>query len=147
MPYYADVVLPVFLPMKSILRACALCLVAVAVCGCGAVREERKTNALEAAVTGYGAAIRWGYYETAFGFVPPDKRKAVPRYMENVRVTSYDVVQPPVMQDDDTATQVVHIEYLFEDVQHVHSLTDRQRWHYDPETKTWWLQSGVPQFK
>jgi uncharacterized protein YceK len=133
--------------MPSKLRLFVIVLVTLAVSGCGAVREERKTNALDAAVRGYGAAIRWGYYETAYGYVPPRERKAIPANIENVQVTSYDVVQPAVMQDDDTATQIVHIEYVFKDVQRVHSLTDRQQWRYDPENKSWWLHSGVPEFK
>jgi hypothetical protein len=98
-------------------------------------------------VTAYGTAIRWGYYETAYGYVDPDKRKQTPPDLANVRVTGYDVVQPPVLKDKNTATQIVHIEYLFKDVQKVHSLTDRQRWDYDPKTKNWWLESGLPSFK
>jgi hypothetical protein len=147
MPYDADTVVFHAAPMHSKLRRYALCLVCSMLAACGTLREERKSNALEAAVNAYGAAIRWGYYETAYGFVDPDKRKPIPAGLKNVRVTGYEVVQPPVLQDEDTATQVVQLDYLFKDVQRVHSLMDRQRWHYDPATKSWWLESGVPQFK
>lgn len=115
--------------------------------GCGKVREEGKSNALEAATTAYGSAIRWGYYETALGYLHPDKRVELPAGIESIRVTSYDVVQPPLRQDEDGATQVVRIEYLHEDVQRVKSLTDRQTWRYDPEAKGWWLYSGLPAFR
>lgn len=77
----------------------------------------------------------------------PNKRGQVPKYLENIRVTSYDVVQPPVRSDESTATQIAQIEYLHEDVQRVRKLSDRQEWRYDPATETWWLHSGVPAFK
>ncbi|MEA3275184.1 MAG: hypothetical protein U9Q81_07845 [Pseudomonadota bacterium] len=126
----------------------ALCLTAaLVVSGCGVVKEEKKTDALTAAVTSYGSAIRWGYYETAYGYVHPDERAEIPKNIENVRATGYDVVQPPVMKDEHTAEQIARIEYLHRDVQRVRSLSDRQEWRYDADTNTWWLHSGVPEFK
>jgi hypothetical protein len=123
-------------------------LAAVAVlAGCGSIEKDKKANALEAAVTRYGAAIRWGYYEVAFGLVHPDKREAIPTGLDNIRVTGYEVVQPPQQVDENTADQVVIVDYLHEDVQRVRSLTDRQHWRYEPATGTWWLYSGIPRFK
>jgi len=118
--------------------------VALLAAGCGKVREEGKSNALEAATSAYGSAIRWGYYETALGYLHPDQRRELPPGLEDIRVTSYEVVQPPLRQDDDSAIQVVRVEYLHDEVQRVKGLTDRQTWRYDPDTKTWWLHSGLP---
>jgi uncharacterized protein YceK len=129
---------------RAVLLGFALALL---LSGCGKVREEGKSNALEAATTAYGSAIRWGYYETALGYLHPDKRAEMPAGLEDIRVTSYDVVQPPLRQDEESATQVVRIEYLHEDVQRVKNLTDRQTWRYDPEAKGWWLHSGLPAFR
>lgn len=123
------------------------CLAILLAAGCGQVKEEGKLNALDAAVTAYGNAIRWGYYETAFGYLHPDERRAMPSHLENIRVTSYDVVQPPVRPDEDTATQVAQVEYLHNDVQVVRKLSDRQQWRYDAATKSWWLHSGLPEFR
>lgn len=133
--------------MPNIPPILPLAVAALMLAGCGAIREEKKTSALEAAVTAYGSAIRWGYYETAFGYVHPDKRKALPANIGDIQVTNYDVVQPPVMQDDDSATQIAQIDYVLRDVQRVRSVSDRQLWRYDQKTKTWWLHSGVPTFK
>jgi hypothetical protein len=115
--------------------------------GCGSMEREKKANALEAAVTRYGAAIRWGYDDVAYGFVHPDKRTAKHAGPDNIRVTGYEVVQPPRQTDEKNAEQVVIIDYLHEDVQRVRSLTDRQQWRYEPATGTWWLYSGIPRFK
>lgn len=117
--------------------------------GCATYREDRRQDALEAATNAYAAALRWGYYETAIGYLHPEKRKVVevPKALTNIRVTRYDVVQPPVPMGETERVQVVQIDYLHQDVQSVHSLTDRQTWRYEPESKSWWLYSGLPAFK
>jgi hypothetical protein len=128
--------------------ACALAVLIFA-SGCASYREDRRQDALEAATNGYAAALRWGYYETVVGYLHPDKRKVaeVPKSLTKIRVTRYDVVQPFIPSGDEDRVQVVQIDYLHEDVQSVHSLTDRQTWRYEPAGKTWWLYSGLPAFK
>jgi hypothetical protein len=129
--------------------ALALLSILLLAAGCATFREEREQDALEAATTAYGAALRWGYYETAVGYLHPEKRKVaeVPKALTKIRVTRYDVVQPLIPMGDNERVQVVHIEYIHDDVQHVRSLTDRQTWRYQPDNKTWWLYSGLPAFK
>lgn len=119
---------------------------ALALDGCGTIDKDRKVKAMDAALTTYGEAIRWGYFETAYGYVHPAKRGTVPTYLENVRVTGYEVLQPPLMKDEKNSEQVVRIEYVHKDTQRVRSLSDRQLWSYDKGTDAWWLQSGVPLF-
>ena len=129
----------------------AVAVLAALLCtsGCATYSEDRRQDALEAATNGYAAALRWGYYETAVGYLHPEKRKVVdvPKALTNIRVTRYDVVQPPIAVGETERVQVVQIDYLDQDVQSVHSLTDRQTWRYVPESKTWWLYSGLPAFK
>jgi len=114
--------------------------------GCGTISKEKKSTAMDAALTTYAEAVRWGYWDTAYGYLDPDKRKAAPEYLENVRVTSYDVVQPPIMRSETELEQVARIQYVHQDTQRVRSYSDRQLWSYDEETNAWWLQSGVPRF-
>jgi hypothetical protein len=103
-------------------------------------------KAREAALTTYGEAIRWGYFDTAYGYVARDKRSAVPKYVENVQVTSYEVLQPPLMKGEKDLEQIVRIEYVYKDTQTLRTLSDRQLWSYDKDANSWWLQSGVPTF-
>lgn len=133
--------LPVIARLLPVLAA------ALVLTGCSSMEKEKKANALEAAVTRYAAAIRWGYDDVAYSFVHPDKRKARPAGLDNIRVTGYEAVQPPRQVDEKNAEQVVVIDYLHEDVQRVRSLTDRQLWRYEPATGTWWLYSGTPLFE
>lgn len=117
--------------------------------GCATVEKDKRAVALQAATNGYQSAIRWGYYETAFGYLHPDLRKdkPVPESLKDLRLTGYDVVQPPTMQDEDTAIQVVNIDYLYEDRQVVKRVSDRQVWKWDDELDSWWLKSGLPAFQ
>lgn len=116
--------------------------------GCARVEKEKKVQGLEAAANAYGKSIRWAYYETAYGYLHPSMRGALPEGLDNIRVTSYEVVQPPVMKNEaqTSAEQVVQIEYVRRDEQVVRTLSERQDWRYDPETETWWLYSDMPAF-
>lgn len=127
----------------------SLLLGVLLISGCATVEKDKRALALQAATNGYQSAIRWGYYETAFGYLHPDLRKGqpVPEGLKNLRLTGYDVVQPPTMQDEDTATQVVNIEYLHEDRQVVKRIADRQIWTWDDALDSWWLKSGLPAFQ
>lgn len=134
---------PVMTPLALFLATC------IAVTGgCARVEKEKKTKGLEAAVTAYGNSIRWAYYETAFGYIHPDFRTDIPEGLDNVRVTSYEVVQPPIIKDEakTRAEQVVQIEFVRRDEQVVRRISDRQDWRFDPQTETWWLHSKMPAF-
>lgn len=129
---------------------CSIPLLAVLMLSaCGTIEKDRRTLGLQASTAGYQSAMRWGYYETALGYLHPDQRKGrtVPTELKGVRLTGYDVVQPPLMQEDNTATQIVEIEYLHEDRQVVKHVTDRQTWRWDDKLKSWWLQSGLPKLE
>jgi len=132
---------------RRLLRIASITAIALLVGGCGKVKKQKKSDALQAAVTAYGSALRWAYYDTAWGFIHPDKRGTMPDGLDNVRVTGYEVVQPPLRSSEDKATQVVRIEYLFRDRQSIRTLTDRQDWRFEPEAETWWLHSEFPNFK
>jgi hypothetical protein len=124
-------------------------MLAVLAAGCATVEKDKRAVALQAATHGYQSALRWGYYETAFGYLHPDLRKGmtVPEKLKDLRVTGYDVVQPPTLQDEGTATQIVSIDYLYEDRQVVKRVTDRQVWKWDEALDSWWLKSGLPNFQ
>lgn len=130
-------------------RLCTILLLALALAGCGSFERDKKSMALDAAVNAYGSALRWGYFETASGYLHPEARETAPSldWAVDLRVTGYDVVQPAMMSDEETASQVVQIDYLYEDEQRVYSLVDRQTWRYDDESGSWWLDSGLPAFE
>jgi hypothetical protein len=116
--------------------------------GCTSLTDDKIAMRLENTTTSYRQSVRWGYWDAAVGFLHPDERSDIdPETLDNIRVTSYEVVQPPVIADDTTAVQLVRIEYVLNDRQRLESLADRQQWRYDDEMKAWWLYSGLPKFK
>ncbi|BCU05573.1 hypothetical protein [Allochromatium tepidum] len=138
---------PVDRRLKSVVAGV---LAAALLVGCNPVKQDRMTDTLQNATNGYQNALRWGYYENAYGYIHPDRRGETlsPETLEGLRLTGYDVIQPPVMNAEaETATQIVAIDYLYEDRQVVKHLKDRQLWRYDAEKKGWWLESGLPAFK
>ena len=68
--------------------------------GCGTIEKDRKVKAMDAALTTYGEAIRWGYFDTAYGYVHPDKRTAAPSTWKTSGSPSYEVLQPPLMKGE-----------------------------------------------
>lgn len=137
-------------PMPRIRVASLFVLVLlIAPVGCGQIQRDKQDMALESTLSGYRAALRWGYYETAWGYLHPELRNAplAADWVGRVRVVGYDVVQDPAMTDETTASQVVQIDYVDEDVQRMRSLADRQVWRYDPDAHRWWLYSGLPPFQ
>ncbi|AGA33807.1 hypothetical protein TVNIR_2151 [Thioalkalivibrio nitratireducens DSM 14787] len=123
-------------------------LASMLVAGCATVHKDRRVKGLEATANSYQAALRWGDYATAVGMLSPDRRldeEALDDF-SGLRITRYEIVQPPVIHADDRATQTAAIEYVFEYSQVVQRLTDRQQWHWDDASKNWWLASGLPDF-
>lgn len=132
--------------MKLLQIALALPLTLSLLGGCATIQKDKKVKAMDAATTTYGKSLRWGYFDTAYGYLAPEKRQQVPQYLKNVRVTGYEVMQPPLMKGETDMEQVVRIEYVHKDTQRLKSISDRQLWRYDKEANAWWLQSGVPPF-
>ena len=117
--------------------------------GCETIGEKKRTAKLENTLRAYESALRWSYFDLARNMALPKKdalEKPIPN-LENIRVTSYEVTQPPVMVDPDTAVQMAEIRYVRKDSQVVREVRDRQIWRYDEENKRWGLDSEIPPFK
>jgi hypothetical protein len=118
--------------------------------GCQTLGERKQSTALEDTLQLYAGIIRWGALRKAYSFRAPSSMEMlddIPSGLENIRVTSYEVVQGPIMSDETTAIQTVFIEYLYKDIQVIRNLQDRQVWRYNEEEESWALASKVPQFK
>jgi len=118
--------------------------------GCQTLGERKQSTTLEDTLRLYAGIIRWGALRKAYSFRDPSKMEMlddIPTGLENIRVTSYEVVQGPIMSDETTAVQTVFIEYIHKDVQVIRNLQDRQVWRYNEEKESWALSTYVPQFK
>lgn len=133
------------------IRVLAILLLAACVglggTACGRVKEDKMAMGLYSATKGYRESIRWGYFDAAVGFLHPDEREDLnAETLKNIRVTGYEVVQPAVITPQETAVQLVRIDYVLEDEQRLKSLMDRQEWRWDADRVGWWLYTGLPKF-
>jgi hypothetical protein len=142
--------LPERIAVTGLARAAvaALLVVAFLVAGCAAVERDRRVMTLDSTTRAYQHAMRWGDFESALGFLPPEKRQEQewPAVFDDLRITRYDIQGPMVMLTDTQATQTIAVEYLYEYNQVVRKVTDRQSWRWDDQAQAWWLESGFPDF-
>ncbi|XQA62674.1 hypothetical protein ACM9XD_04755 [Xanthomonas sacchari] len=133
--------------MPSMFRALALLLLlgwtGAAVAGSRA--QQRKLDDLQ---TAYAAAVRWSEFETAWQVVDPAYRQAHPltdlqleRYRQ-IQVSSYKVGGGAV--GDGEALREIELGVINRNTQAERIVRYRERWRWDSEAKTWWLQDGLP---
>ncbi len=128
-------------------RLLVLALITLMLAACAsAQRNEALTNTLNA----YAGVVRWGDFNSALQFVDPKVRSEHPptplqmsRY-EQFRVTGYDDGQGASPNGENQVRQVVAISLVNNNTQSERTIIDRQTWRYDPESKHWWLVSGLP---
>lgn len=116
----------------------------------GGCATDRRNRNLQTTLTAYGTALRWGGFTQAQAFLDPAYREAHPltdlarsRYQQ-VRVSDYDAGTGPVPVDADTVRQNVRIDLININTQRQRSVIDHQTWHWDPQSKHWWLETGLP---
>jgi hypothetical protein len=117
--------------------------------GCAALGTQERATRFEEQTRDFGAALRWAYYDTAASFLrprpgSPATPECVPR--SDLRVTSYQA-RDQMLSDDATEARLRAVfGYVQVDWGTVREATDAQVWWYDPETKRWFLDGGLPRF-
>jgi hypothetical protein len=119
--------------------------------GCGTIGNDSRNTSFQAATFGYESALRWGRFESAFGYLDPDLRKdkELPTSLKGLRVTGYEIIPAPLAanESEELATQSAKIDYYYDDRNVLKSLVDHQTWRYDGKLNNWWLTTGLPKFK
>lgn len=123
-------------------------LLALAAAGCKSLAERRKDAALEIALSSYRTAMRWGDWDGLLSLrhpqAPPLSEDV---HLDDVRVVSYEIRQPPVPIKKGRVGQVAEIRYVMTDEQRVRKLYDKQEWRYDAAANQWRLYSPLPEFR
>ena len=127
----------------------ALWLVGVlALTGCATTGN--RSTALEQAQYAWSAAIRWGDFEGAVNLIDPKLRATDPptaveleRYKQ-VQISAYRDVGASSDLKQGTAVRDIELGVINRHTQAERSLRYREQWRWDPEAKTWWLISGLP---
>ena len=128
----------------------ALLSILVLTGGCGTLQNATVRQSQEKRLKLYAREVRWGNLEALPAYLSPDltaKQGRVAANPENIRVIEYEVVVPPAKVGENESVQTVQIQYLHRDRQVVRTLMDRQNWKYEPETKQWFRNNLIPEFK
>jgi len=135
--------------MRRLLRSVPLIIAMALLAACANQEIRSKQTILNETLRAYAAAIRWGEYEQAVGFIDPKIQAEHPvsslelERLKQVRVSNYDESQPVAVSADEVR-QVVRLDLLNVNTQVARSIVDRRVWKYDKAGKHWWLVSGLP---
>ncbi len=131
---------------KYVLSFCVLLFI-----GCATFGEKKQQNLFEIASHAYEQAILLGKYEIANGFrkvQASEKQVLTFERLKKIKVTSYELLTTiKVSKDMSLVNQTVEIKYYNLDYMTEKTIVDKQLWKYYAEEKTWYLQSGLPNFK
>ena len=123
-----------------------LLLAALALAGCASTMD--RGDALRDAQYAWSAAIRWGDFEGAWNMVDPELRKAQP--MSDLEFARFKQLQISQYRElGERAGDAAAERQVLIGVVNRNTLVERQaryseRWRYDPESRTWWNTSGLP---
>lgn len=116
--------------------------------GCASMGNEG--NELDKAQYAWSGAIRWGDFEGAMNLMDPKLRNEHPptsveleRYKQ-VQISAYRDIGASADLKGGTATRDIEIGVINRHTQAERSVRYRERWRWDPEAKTWWLTTGLP---
>jgi hypothetical protein len=112
--------------------------------------SQPKMSELDKLQYAWSAAIRWGDFEGAWNLLDPKYREAHPltelelsRYKQ-IQVSGYHDLGSQVLPD--SARREVEIGVVNRNTMAERSMRYTEEWRYDPQAKTWWVTSGLPDF-
>lgn len=114
------------------------------------VKDKRLGNELQVYLSRYESAMRWGNPQHAYGLLKPElaEQTPLPEGLDNIQISQYLVVSPPVLLNKTTATQTVSISYILVNRQVERSLVDQQMWERkDEDSREWYRANPIPEFK
>lgn len=133
--------------MKRVARGFALlgALVLLAACASKVATQGARDKALY----DYAGAVRWSEFERAWEFVDPAFRDGHPlsdlelERFKQIQVTGYEV-KTRNETPDGVLEQRVEIRLVGKHTQIERAISDYQRWRWDPDSKRFWLTTGLP---
>lgn len=118
--------------------------------GCAHLTEQKKLEHLDAKQKLFMKALRWKSYDTAASvirFENPARQLAPIDQLDNITVTSYDLIGSLANAEEGTAEAYVLFSYIQDTTGRVYKIKHTQHWWFDDEAKQWFLGSDMPDFK
>lgn len=134
--------------VKNLSLALALTLF---VTGCNTLalfKTKDMQDSLDKTLHTYELTVRWGDLSQIYFFLEPELEKQTKKQenLNEIRVTSYDVVKGPSRSGENDAMQSVQIRYIYQDRQIEKTMIDHQQWTYYEDKKEWRRTNQIPKF-
>lgn len=117
---------------------------------CAAVDDSKKTITYDKAMWKYETAIRWVDFGTANSLRRLEDTSAFtpdPETLQHIKVTSYNVVNKIMSEDNAEVRLAVEIIYYNDNSMKLITIIDNQVWKYDSAIKDWYITTPLPPFK
>ena len=117
---------------------------------CASVTEMKRMDKFEQAADTYELAIRWSDFDMASSFLKDQQNPEIASQIEHLKqfkVTSYTVKRFLPSADKSQVLIFAKVQYFNKNGLIVKDITLRQLWEYDKEKESWFLTSGLPDFK
>ncbi|HET9834844.1 MAG TPA: hypothetical protein VFP88_00650 [Rhodanobacteraceae bacterium] len=130
-------------------RFVAVLAISALLAGCADLHTHAKDSSRDETLGSYGSTLRFGDFASAWQFVDPKIRAdhpldaAAKKRYNAVQVGGYET-DGPIAVDANTVKQTAQISLIVKSSQTSYDIVDHQVWKYDPVTKHWWLESGLP---
>ena len=137
--------------LRSLIAISMITFSSIFITSCSGMVEREKMGDLQTSIRAYGQAIRWARYKNAHDFhLGKDgfKPKLILEKYNGIQVTAYNIVEEGEINEALTEADVVaEISYYSEDYATVNKIKHRQHWWFEEETKQWFLDAKLPEFK
>jgi len=106
-------------------------------------------ESLDKTIKAYERAIRWRDFNFARALIknPKEISDFTRQRLQNIRVTSYKVINKIITPDYSKTNLIVDIRYYYDNSVVERVITDRQTWIHDENLNRWQLETPFPDFK
>jgi hypothetical protein len=117
---------------------------------CATVTEMKTMDKFEQSADSYELAIRWSDFDMASSFLKDQQDPEIASQVEHLKqfkVTAYTVKRFLPSADKSQVLIFADVQYFKKNSLVIKNITHRQLWEYDKEKESWFLTSGLPDFK
>ncbi len=125
-------------------------IIAALTSGCAHLSSEKKYEKLEATQKLFWKSLRWKSYEGAvrvIRFRNPARKLASIDNLNRITLTNYEEGASISTGEEDVYTTDVIFSYVQDETGRLLQVKHKETWWYDKETKNWFLDSDMPDFK
>ena len=125
-------------------------IIAALTSGCAHLSSEKKYEKLEATQKLFWKSLRWKSYEGAvrvIRFRNPARKLASIENLNRITLTNYEEGASISTGEEDVYTTDVIFSYVQDETGRLLQVKHKETWWYDKETKNWFLDSDMPDFK